>query len=60
NATHIETKANIMAIIVLNFFIFLYFSFSYNIIYSSSEVKEVKGVIAPYGRRGVKTIVFLA
>ncbi|EFB34727.1 hypothetical protein PREVCOP_05707 [Segatella copri DSM 18205] len=49
-----------MAIIVLNFFIFLYFSFSYNIIYSSSEVKEVKGVIAPYGRRGVKTIVFLA
>ena len=33
NATHIETKANIMAIIVLNFFIFLYFSFSYNNIF---------------------------
>ena len=28
--------------------------------FASSEVKEVKGVIAPYGRRGVKTIVFLA
>ena len=27
NATHIETKANIMAIIVLNFFIFLSFFF---------------------------------
>ena len=25
-----------------------------------SEVKGVKGVIAPYGRWGVKTIVFLA
>ena len=28
--------------------------------FASSEVKGVKGVIAPYGRRVVKTIVFLA
>ena len=28
--------------------------------FTSSEVNEVKGVIAPYGRGGVKTIVFLA
>ena len=28
--------------------------------FASSEVNEVKGVIAPYGRRGVKTIVFLS
>ena len=30
------------------------------IILNISEVKGVKGVIAPYGRWGVKTIVFLA
>ena len=28
--------------------------------FASSEVKGVKGVIAPYGRGGVKTTVFLA
>ena len=33
---------------------------SIEIILIISEVKEVKGVIAPYGRWGVKTIVFLA
>ena len=30
------------------------------IILNISEVKGVKGIIAPYGRWGVKTIVFLA
>ena len=38
------------------FFTFLPFYSSF----ASSEVNEVKGVIAPYGRRGVKTIVFLS
>ncbi len=32
----------------------------YNSSFASSEVKGVKGVIAPYGRWGVKTTVFFA
>ena len=42
--------------IVMYFFV----SIRFHIRYSSFASSEVKGVIAPYGRRGVKTTVFLA